>query len=131
MARTLESRLVESDFRSALTVLTGLEAYFRTDFNERCRRRLKDDLSVRFREIERNIERDQRGTPVSLDSILDGWKIAHGVSAREIGVVRGAFKFRHWLAHGRYWSPKLGYKYDFNGIYLMAKTVVSTFPSTL
>jgi len=31
-----------------------------------------------------------------------------------------AFKFRHWIAHGRYWKPKIGKKYDFNEIFKLA-----------
>ena len=40
--------------------------------------------------------------------------------SRLIGDVRGAFKFRHWVAHGRYWVAKLGRKYDFAYVHLLA-----------
>jgi hypothetical protein len=106
IAITLESRLLESDARSALAVLTSLEAYFRIDFDWRCRQRLKDELSVHFREIEKK----QSRPGVSLDEILEGWKRHSSVSTGLIGQLQGAFNFRHYLAHGRYWSPKLGQK---------------------
>ncbi len=123
IASELQLRLVESDIRSALAVLSSLEAYFRIDFDLRCRRRLKDDLSVYFREIERT-RRDR----VRLDEdILEGWKRHTDAPAILISQLRGAFKFRHWLAHGRYWSPKLGHKYDFVGVYFMASAIVSAF----
>ena len=41
----LESRLNESDVRSTFAVLASLEAGFRMDFDIRCKKRLKDDLS--------------------------------------------------------------------------------------
>jgi hypothetical protein len=68
--KELPVRLDESDVRSALVVLTSLEASFRVDFDFRCRKRLKDDLSVYFREVER-----ERESAVRLDEdILEGWR---------------------------------------------------------
>jgi hypothetical protein len=61
------------------------------------------------------------------EDILEGWKMHGTAPARLIGQVRGAFRFRHWLAHGRYWLPKLGQKYDFEGVYFMAGAIVSSF----
>src|SRR4051794_20890783 len=46
---TLERRLVEVDMASALTVLSALEAAFRTDYLQRCYLRQKDPLSRAFR----------------------------------------------------------------------------------
>jgi len=66
----LAARLDESDVRSAFAVLTSLEASLRIDFDRRCKRRLKDDLSVFFREVEKKGENSVR-----LDEdILEGWK---------------------------------------------------------
>jgi hypothetical protein len=121
--RTWKSRHVETNIRSALTVMTSLEAYFRADFDLRCRRRLKDDLSVHFRQI----ERERRSSRVPLDDILEGWKRHGNVPQRAISYLRGAFKFRHWVAHGRYWPPKLGHPYDFEGVHDSAKEVISWF----
>jgi len=45
-----------------------------------------------------------------------------------IGELRGAFKFRHWLAHGSYWPPKLGRRYDFTFVYSLADDVLNAFP---
>ena len=65
-----EARLIESDLRSALALMTSLEAHFRVDFEFRCRRRLKDPLSRHFRTIQ-NAQRSD----VRLDEdILEGWK---------------------------------------------------------
>jgi len=121
----LDSRLDESDLRSALVVLTSLEASFRVDFDVRCRKRLKDDLSVHFREVDQT-----RKKAVRLDEdILEGWKKHEPLASPGlIGDLRGAFKFRHWLAHGRYWTPKLGRRYDFDYVHLMAVGIISGFP---
>jgi hypothetical protein len=119
----LASRLDESDIRSAFAVLTSLEAIFRIDFDDRCRKKLKDDLSRYFRSIKK-----AHGDRVRLDEdILEGWKRHTNASARDIGAIRGAFKFRHWLAHGRYWIPKHS-KYDFESVRSMAESIISGFP---
>lgn len=121
--RQLESRVLESDNRSAFAVLASLEAYFRIDFNLRCRQRLKDDLSRYFRNVEK-----ARADRIRLDEdILEGWRLHSNASAVLINQIRAALKFRHWLAHGRYWTPKLGQKYDFAGVYLLAQAIISGF----
>lgn len=113
--------------RSAFFVLTRLEASFKMDFEFRCEKRLKDGLSRYFRKVSK-----RRKDAVRLDEdILEGWKMHSDISpepSRAIGELRGAFKFRHWLAHGRYWSPKLGRRYDFDSIHLLASAIVSGFP---
>jgi len=62
-----------------------------------------------------------------LDDILEGWKRYTSASSSLIGDLRGAFKFRHWLAHGRYWTPRFGRKYDFDSVRLMAEGIVAGF----
>jgi hypothetical protein len=120
----LAARLEETDQRSAFFLLTSLEAAFRVDYECRCQKRMKDNLSRVFRAIHKS-----RKTKVSLDEdILETWRENFTESRQMIGELRGAFKFRHWLAHGRYWEPKLGRKYDFNFVYSLADDVLSAFP---
>jgi hypothetical protein len=124
VASILSSRIDESDLRSAFAILTGLEARFRVDFNYRCEKRFKDDLSVYFRAVEK-----ARSDKVRLDEdILEGWRLHTSAPASLIGELRGAFRFRHWLAHGRYWTPKLGRKYNFDYVHLTASSIISGFP---
>ena len=120
----LASRVEETDLRSALAILTNVEAAFRVDYELRCQKRMKDDLSRAFRAIYKS-----RKARVSLeDDIFGAWR-ENSTGARQlIGELRGAFKFRHWLAHGRYWEPKLGRKYDFNFVYALADDVLNAFP---
>ena len=119
----LTLRLNESDIRSAFATLTSLEARFRVDFDFRCRKRFKDRLSKYFREVENSRDR------VRLDEdILEGWRRHTDVSVKDISALRGAFKFRNWFAHGRYYPPNFGRKYDFDYVYLMVDSIISGFP---
>jgi hypothetical protein len=116
-------RLAEADLTSVLTVLAALEAAFRIDYLQRCYRREKDPLSRALRDLHK-----RKQTRVRLDVILDAWKDHTSIESRLFGDLRGALLFRHWLAHGRYWEPKLGRKYDFIAVYGLAVNVLSNFP---
>ena len=121
----LTARIEETDLRSAFFVLTALEAAFRVDYLYRCQKKMKDDLSRAFREIYKDREEN-----ASLDEdIFETWKEKSSAPGpRLIGELRGAFNFRHYLAHGRYWEPRLGRKYDFNFVYSLADDVLNAFP---
>jgi hypothetical protein len=114
----------ETSLRSCLAILTWMEAVFQLDYQYRCRKRLKDDLSRAFREISK-----QKPNYVSLEkNIFDAWCSYASGADPLIGELRSAFKFRNWLAHGRYWTPKLGRNYDFESLYLLADAVYSKLP---
>src|SRR5882672_1447675 len=51
IASELTARLEETDQRSAFFILTSLEAAFRVDYECRCSRKMKDDLSRAFRSM--------------------------------------------------------------------------------
>jgi hypothetical protein len=120
----LEVRLVEHHRTTILTILSALEAAFRIDYLQRCYKKKKDPLSRGLRELHR-----KTGSRASLeDEIFDKWKEYTSVPNKLIGELKGAFKYRHWLAHGRYYEPKLGQKYDYDSVYVLAETILSSFP---
>jgi hypothetical protein len=116
----------ETDLRSALAMLTLIDAAFKKDYRYRCENKLKDDLSRAFRVIHKRKPDYQN---VNLEMVIfDAWS-RHAPGERQlIGDLRGAFRFRNWLAHGRYWPPKLGRKYDFDYLFRLADAVYSTLP---
>jgi hypothetical protein len=58
---------------------------------------------------------------------LDLWKQEFPTQKLLLGELKGALNYRHWLAHGRYWEPKLGRKYDYESLYLLVQTVLLNF----
>jgi hypothetical protein len=111
----LENRLEEHDKNSCLTLLSAMEALIRMDYLQRCYTRQKDNISRKFRELHKD-----SGARASLeDDILAVWK-EEGIGKNAFSQAIGAFKYRHWLAHGRYWIPKLGRDFDFDYIYALA-----------
>lgn len=121
----LNLRLNEIDITSSLNLLSAIEAAFRIDYLQRCYMRKKDPLSRTFREIHK-----LKGSKASLeDDILDSWKQNTTALKEILGHLKGAIKFRHWIAHGRYWEPKLGRtKYDYQSVYQLAQLVFLNFP---
>ncbi|KHD10883.1 hypothetical protein PN36_11400 [Candidatus Thiomargarita nelsonii] len=43
----------------------------------------------------------------------------------ELENFQNASKLRHWLAHGRYWTPKLGRSYNLNTIFDIAEQLLN------
>jgi len=120
----LELRLSEHNRATIFSILSALEAAFRIDYLQRCYKKKKDVLSREFRDLYKN-----KGFRVSLeDDILAKWKECTPVSNKLIADLKGAFKYRHWIAHGRYWALKLGQKYDYESIYILAETIFNSFP---
>ncbi|MDR3517225.1 MAG: hypothetical protein P4M00_15560 [Azospirillaceae bacterium] len=119
----LAERISETDIRSALVVMARIEAAFRIDYKERCMRKMSDDISIEFRKLFKN-----SGEKARLDEdIWNMWCEKSDPSVRVIiSQLRSAFRFRHWIAHGRHWN--VGNRYDFQDIYLLADTVFSGFP---
>lgn len=123
----LGQRLDEVDLTSSLAVLATVEAAFRIDYLQRCYRRKKDDVSRAFRALYQAKKQE-----VSLDQDIFGtWAKKSSVSKQIIGELRGVFRFRHWLAHGRYWTPKLGRRYDFTDVFALADLAIRSFPFLL
>ena len=123
LSTILAMRLAETELRSCFAILSLIEAVLRVDYATRCSARLKDPLSRDFRNLFKRY-----GNRISFEEdILRLWSEHHPELKREIGELRGAFRFRHWLAHGRYWAPKLGRKYDFTEVFLLAVFIKKTF----
>lgn len=119
----LAARLAELEFSSVFTVLSAVEAAFRIDYLLRCDLKKKDPISTMFRTIYRKKQERARLD----DDILGVWKAHIEGSAKLIGDLRGAFKFRNWLAHGRY-LVHAGQKYDYATIYALADAALDSFP---
>lgn len=117
------SQRAELEFLAMFEVLATAEAILRLDFGRRTNMRWKDPLSRRFRQI-----RAERTDRIRLDEdILE----ALGSEIEPASVVsefRGALRLRHWLAHGRYWHPKLGRGYGPNDVFDISQKLIDALP---
>jgi hypothetical protein len=124
VSEELGARLDETDLTSSLTVLGSVEAAFRIDYLQRCYRRGRDPISRAFRKI---YQAKQARASLE-DEIFAAWVDNSSGTRLIISELRGAFKFRHWLAHGRYTTPKMGRRYDFNDVFALAERNLNSFP---
>ncbi|MCP4697588.1 MAG: hypothetical protein GY862_12170 [Gammaproteobacteria bacterium] len=109
LAEQLNSVSGENEKLIAMSILSALEAAFRVDYLQRCYKRKKDPLSLAFRQIHQ-----RKGNRALLEEdIFDSWREHTNVPSQVVSNLKSAFKYRHWLAHGRYWTPKLGRRYDY------------------
>lgn len=121
--REMDSVLEEHARSTSMSILSALEATFRIDFLQRCYKRQRDPLSRAFRTIH-----SVKGQYVPLTDIFFEWQLHTNVSKSVIADLKRAFRYRHWLAHGRYWTPKIGQEYDYDDIYTLAESIYGSFP---
>ncbi len=109
---------------ASLTMIASTEASLRIDFEARAAKRHKDKISREFRDIRR-----RRGRWIRLDEdILETWTTVGGTAKSTISEFRGLLNLRDWLAHGRYWVPKLGKQYDAQGVFSLTDRLLSKLP---
>lgn len=117
----LAQRIKELELQASLTLFTSLEAMFQIDFHDRIEKRAKDELSQIFK------ERNHQGSArISFEGdILNMWEDVYPQTRKYFQPIKAALKYRHWLAHGRYWllkSPAM----DFEELYGLAETLQNT-----
>ncbi len=118
--RELNEAKNEINLQYSLSLLSAIEAYFRIDFAIRCEKRYKDKLSRSFRKLHKH-----HGFHVHLENdILAAWEEHTSGMKTLLNELRQAFRFRHWLAHGRYWLLKVKVeRFNFPYLYTLASFV--------
>jgi hypothetical protein len=119
----LRGRIEETDLRSALAILSAVEAAIRIDYLLRATKRRKDPLSRAFRTVYREKRENAR-----FDDLLDLWVRHHPTLKNFVGELRAALHFRHWLAHGRYLERPRHRRFDYISMYTLADILLRSFP---
>jgi hypothetical protein len=101
-------------------LLATSEAILRIECKTRAVARKKDGLSGNCRRIQR-----ERQDKIRLDEDILAAMEQEGIY---VAAFRGTFKLRHWLAHGRYWSPKLGRGYTPQVVFDISKALILSIP---
>ncbi|MFI5139341.1 MAG: hypothetical protein ACHQIM_16080 [Sphingobacteriales bacterium] len=94
-----------------LDLISATEAFLRVDCYNRVNEKDKSEIGRIFREVHKKKE-----IKISLEEdIIEIWK--NQLGNKPFSDFLGLLKYRHWLAHGRYWTPKLGRGYSFDIVY--------------
>lgn len=101
-----EKHLQEFDQATSLLLFASAEAELRVDFQKRTGDKKKDSISRSFRDL--NKIKEKKGGKIRLVELLDKWVENKPSVKKTVSAFKGLKKHRDWLAHGRYWIPKLG-----------------------
>ena len=110
----------EIDTQTSLFLIAATEATVRSDFLERVYTRKRDAVSQTFREVYKTRCNHNKVKVRLEEDILDVWGNHLPKTKPDVSRLKGALKYRNWLAHGRYWVPKIGQRYDPIGIIQIA-----------
>ena len=120
----LSDHLREAEYDACLTLLGAIEAALRLDLDYRHRHRLKDQKSKEVRQMLKGISRGDFVYRIPITKIIDLLNSDQSVPNRIVNSLKNTFKYRHWLAHGRYWQLQIGiHKPSFLDIYQLAQTI--------
>lgn len=115
-----QSSLLELNRKFVLTLLAAIEARIRIDYLSRKYNKDKSGLSKEFRYLY-----DNKGERASLEGdIFKIWKSQGRDIKKVFDELGSCFKYRHWLAHGRYWvlgsAGNNDLRFDFDEVYILA-----------
>ena len=97
----------EPDCQVVMMLVASVEAVFQADLRDRVSGKKKGTLSKALRRWHKEHYR-RREAWINLESLLEAWKKTVSGRRQTIGRLKSLLLFRHWLAHGRYWSDKSG-----------------------
>jgi len=94
-----DNQLSELEIITNFNLIASSEALLRRDFYLRIKQRKKDEISKEFKKI-----RKKQESRISLeDNLLKIWMLFIPEIKKYIDDYKKLLKYRHWLAHGRYW----------------------------
>jgi hypothetical protein len=116
-----EESFEELEHYVAFDLIAATEGNLRADFYTRVYEKDKSDLGRCFRGIYKIKE-----NRVSLEEdIIKNWKIHEPTSKSDMSDLLGMLHYRHWLAHGRYWSlNKQGRRYSADESYTTSEKIL-------
>jgi|APAga8741243810_1050097.scaffolds.fasta_scaffold02154_3 hypothetical protein len=119
-----EDLLKENDITHSLLILTTIEALIRLDADKKYCDKRKDGFSRSIKEIYDKT----KGERIKLDEDLIHTRMMedHIGLRRFYNELKKCFKYRHWLAHGRYWDPKRISEVDFDSIKILILTILAS-----
>ena len=95
----------ELDRYAVVNLVAAAEAAIRLDYRDRIRHNFKDALSKIYQNFHKGLSVKAKVRPPFDESgILDQIKSSTLVPAHIVTTFRQVLRYRHWIAHGRYWA---------------------------
>lgn len=115
----------ELDLEASLALFASFEAILRTDFKWRVETQASCPPQVK------KLWNEVNGPKARLEDLLDAWREAYPMAAKVVGDFKTVLRWRHWLAHGRYWPQKGFAGFDMRNVSTAAEALqnaISDFP---
>lgn len=113
-----------------MCVMAYIESLFRIDCYVRANHKYKGELTGKIIEM----LRDKKSIPlIRFEDLLGVWKDAFSDEADLFRDINSCLKFRHWIAHGRYWKldDNIDVHFDFDDVFRLAKRIEETLGTEL
>jgi len=121
--KRLAYHMREVEYDASLALFGAVEAAFRLDFILRQRmRKWKDSRSLEARQVAKSTRSDH--SRISIFKLFDLMTFDNDISVPKLTIdrLKFYFRYRNWLAHGRYWKLPLYFiKPTFIDIYQIAQ----------
>jgi hypothetical protein len=117
----------ELELLISLDLLASMEATICADYYLRSQEKRKDSLSRQLRSIHKR--ETSTGCRAGYEKILKIWREEKPGLNRIINEFHQAMDFRHWIAHGRYWVPKLGREYTPEDVFAITEELMEALSS--
>lgn len=107
--RYYDAQRRELDRLTVANLVASAEATIKIDYFRRIGEKLKDKLSVAYRDWHKTLSVAKRRRPdFDERGILDVLKAAGVMDNHTVGRYRECLRVRHWIGHGRYWARPAG-----------------------
>jgi hypothetical protein len=117
----LHRRLDETDARSSLILLTFIESRFRLHYKRKSK--IQRKIRAELKRKHGSSNQKKIAHPSLEDDLLEAWKKVLPGESGFFSDLKTSFKYRHWLAHGRYFTLK-SKKPAYDDLFLVAQKVV-------
>jgi hypothetical protein len=118
----LNDHLMEAEYDACLTLFAAIEAAFRIDCDYCYRKRPKNQRAKAVRKMVQTSP-GKSFDRIHLNKLFEQLLVGGLVKKNIVDCLKQFFKFRNWLAHGRYWTFKSGVQPAFLDIYELAQAI--------
>lgn len=106
----------------SMCVMAYIESLFRIDSYVRTKHKYKGQLTDKIKAM---LVTKKSIPLVRFEDLLDVWKQVYCDETELFRKINSCFKFRHWIAHGRYWKldDNIDVHFDFADVFMLAQSV--------
>lgn len=114
----------------SMCVMAYIESLFRIDSFVRIKHKCKGNITGKVKAL---LQKKKSIPLVRFEDLLDVWKEEYETETLLFRAINNSLKFRHWIAHGRYWrlDNDIDLHFDFVDIFLLAQQVESALGNEL